>query len=474
MRYIMLTLLVLAGIANNAYAGQDGYKIQLKFNDKANHKVYLASYYGKPLPTIYRVDSAQLDDKGVATFNSTEKITGGIYLMVLDDNATYFEFLLDNGDDFSITATASKLPKEVKFKNSEENKRFNDYVNYLTQVGEGQQQLQQQLSTAKTQADSNNIYDKAKAINDGLNQYRVDYIKKYPKTLLANISSALLVPEAPKGPHYNEDGSVDSMFAFRYYKEHYWDGFDFSDERLIYTPIYESKLQYFFNNVSMPLADSVIYEGDKLLAKARASKEVFKYTLHWLTSEYTQKSDVMGLDAAFAHFIEKYYMKGDAFWLNPGTLQKYIDRYKSIAPNMIGNLAPPLTMRDVDSNFKSLYGVEAKYTLIVFWSPTCGHCLEEVPRIDSVYKAVLKDKGVKVYAVNVDRDQAVKWKEQLKKLNLDHWTNVYDPDKKSPYKSQYDIYGTPRVYLLDEKKVIIGKNLDHTTIGQVIEMEERK
>ncbi len=474
MRYLLFALLVVA-VGNTALAKENGYRINLKFTDKSNAKVYLAHYFAEPLPRIYRVDSTQIDANGKGVISSDEKMFGGIYLIVLDDNKTYFEFIYNNGDELDMTVTTSKLPFGVSYKNSPENDRFLSYMSYLNEMGGKQQEVLAKLKDAKTAKDTAILRQDYAKQTDKIKNYRENYIQKYPKTLLANIMGALLVPEIPEEKHYFEDGTLDSTYGYRYYKEHYWDNFDFTDDRLVYTPLYDSKLDYYFTNVVMKLADSVAYEGDKLLEKARSANEVFKYTLHWLAN-YTQKSDIMGLDAAFVHFVENYYMKGDAFWLSPGTLQKYIDRAQNIAPNVIGNIAPPLKMRDLDSNFKQLHDIDAPYTMIVFWSPTCGHCLSEVPKLDSLYKAELKEKGVQIYAVNVDRDDiaVAKWKEVIKEKNIDYWINVYDPDKKSPYRSQYDVYGTPRVYLLNKQKKIIGKNLDHTNIMQVIEIEETK
>jgi thiol-disulfide isomerase/thioredoxin len=130
-------------------------------------------------------------------------------------------------------------------------------------------------------------------------------------------------------------------------------------------------------------------------------------------------------------------------------------------------------MQDLNGKEQSLHGVKSKYTLLVFWSPECGHCLHEIPRIDSVYKAVLKAKGVKVYSVRVEGDEQ-KWKDVIKKEGLEDWINVWDPEYKSNFRSKYNVYSTPVIYLLDERKIIRGKKLDHSTIQQVLEMLEKK
>ena len=262
------------------------------------------------------------------------------------------------------------------------------------------------------------------------------------------------------------------MLNTGYIKKHFWDNVDFSDERLVYTPLLDSKLEMYFTRLVPSIPDTFSADADKIIAKARASKEVFKYVVHWLTT-YAQESNIMGMDAVFVHLVENYYMKGDAFWLNSGTLQKYIDRAKSVAPNVIGNIAPPMKMEKRDGGNITLEDVKAKYTLLVFWSPDCGHCVEEVPRIDSAVKAAgLDKKGLKIIGFNIDLETE-KWNKVIKDKKLsDNWIHVYDPKRISNYRAQYDVYGTPSIYLLDEKKIIRGKKLDHTNIGVVVDILE--
>lgn len=451
---------------------KDGYKIKVKFTDVTDSTLYMVHYYGKPLPTIYRSDSATLDKNGVAVFESDSFTLGGIYMILMSDKSTYFEFLLNNGDEFSATATKSKLPTGVTFKNSPENTRFIKYVKFLEDYGKKSAALQDKLADAATAEDTAKVSEDYKVLSAELKDYRKSYIKEYPNTLLSNIFRGLLVPEVPEGTHYNEDGSVDSNFSFNYYKDHYWDDWDFQDDRLIHTPIYDGRLEDYFNRIVLPIADTVQAEADILLEKAKGSKDMFKYTLWWLT-RFTESSKVMGMDAAFVYLVENYYMRGDAYWLSTEDLGKYIERAQKIAPNVLGKIAPELKMPDIDGEMRSLHGVDANYTLLIFWSPECGHCLKEMPKVDSVYEAVLKDKGVKIYGVKTE-GTIEKWKEVIEEKGLEDWIHVHDPDRKTRFRSDYDIYSTPVLYLLDERKIIRGKRIDHSNILDVIEMVERK
>jgi thiol-disulfide isomerase/thioredoxin len=116
---------------------------------------------------------------------------------------------------------------------------------------------------------------------------------------------------------------------------------------------------------------------------------------------------------------------------------------------------------------------KAKYTVVVFYSPTCGHCQHEIPLLDSAYKADLKAKGVKIFTVSTEGDQKA-ITDFIKKNHIDEWTNTWNPDNTSDYHSKYDVYSTPTIYLLDEKKIIRGKRLDHSNIGGLIDMLNRK
>jgi thiol-disulfide isomerase/thioredoxin len=467
----LFILLLIAGAAQQVSA-KEGYRIQVKLEGSNDTMVYLAHYYGKPLPTIYKTDSARIDKKGNAVLQSKEKTLGGIYMLLLSDRQTYFEFLLNDGDDISITADVKKLPEAVSFKNSPENVHFQEYVKFLKGFSDKQQGLQKEYANAKTAADSSKVREKMSASAKDLTNYRHDYIKKYPNTLLASIFGALDVPQVPPGEHLLADGTKDSLFAYNYYKDHYWDGFNFKDDRLMNTPIYDQKLEEYMNKVVFPVEDSVIKESDKLLAATKGQPELFKYSLWWLTRN-AETSKIMGMDRVFVYLVENYFMKGDAYWLDNDALGKYYDRAAKISPNLIGRVGAEIKMIGTDDKEHSLSDIKSKYTVVVFWDPTCGHCQKEIPALDSLYNAELKQKGVTIYAVRTEGDEKL-WKDFIAKNKLGDWINVYDPEHKSNYRSMYDVYSTPVIYLLDEKKIIRGKRLDHTNIMDVINMLEKK
>ncbi len=454
---------------------REGYRIQLKMPGVKDSTVYLVHYYGKGLPNIYKRDSARFDKNGTAKFVSTDTtFVGGIYMMLLGDRKTYFEFLLDKGDNIEITANINDLPQDVKFVNSPANIDFQDYIHFLKGFAQSQKQMNDELKNVASKADSNAIRKKYATSSKQLTTYRRDYVQKHPGTLLAAIFSALEVPQVPDGDHYLPDGKTkDTSFAYNYYKAHFWDSFDLQDDRLIHTPAFDAKLDEYINKLTYPWPDSIEKEADMLLRKTRGTKHLFKYTLFWLTRN-VENSKVMGMDEVFVYLVENYYMKGDAFWLGSEDLEKYIDRAHRIAPNVIGNLGPEIKLPSVtEKKIESLYDVKARYTVLVFYAPSCGHCQRELPGIDSIYQAYLKKKGVKVFTVSTEGDEK-EVTDFIKKYKTEAFINTWDVDHVGDWRGKYDVYSTPSIYLLDERKIIRGKRLDHTNIAGLVDMLDRK
>jgi peroxiredoxin len=210
-----------------------------------------------------------------------------------------------------------------------------------------------------------------------------------------------------------------------------------------------------------------------LLKKCDGMPETFKYTL-WYITRWAENSKIMGMDESFVYLVENYYMKGKATWLEQKDLDKYIDRAKKIAPNMIGQPAMDLRMQDTTGKIVPLSTIKADYTLLIFWSPTCGHCKTEIPRFDSLYKTELKKRNIKMYAVDADNEDE-KWRVFIRENKLnDGWIHVSDPNHITNFRSFYDVYSTPTVYLLDDKKIIRGKRFDDKSLLGLLDWLDKK
>ena len=277
------------------------------------------------------------------------------------------------------------------------------------------------------------------------------------------------VPEAPLLP----SGKKDTTFAFRYYKAHFFDNIDFSDDRLLRTPIFHTKIKQYLDKLTAQIPDSINVAADYLATKAKANQEVFKYVIYWLTYTY-ESSNIMGMDAVFVHLVDNYYATKQAFWVDSAQLYKITNRAFILKPLLLGKKAPAINMVDTSGKNVSLYSIKANYTVLLFWDHGCGHCKKEVPKVAEIYKK-MKEKGVEVLAIETE-DKPEDWKKFIRENKL-NWINVHEPDnyRRAVTKKIYDIYSTPVVYLLDENKIIKAKRIDSEQLGDFInELEKEK
>lgn len=216
---------------------------------------------------------------------------------------------------------------------------------------------------------------------------------------------------------------------------------------------------------------------------ARTGKEMFAYLLTKFTNKYINP-EIMGHDKVFIKIFEDFYAKGDTTYLNPASRKTISDRYYSLMANQLGNPAPELVLTDTTGKSVSVYKIKSKYIFVCFWDPTCGHCKEEIPRLDSIYKARWKSLGVTVFNVNANEAKMDEYKKFIteKELSSD-WLFTYqtktarDAEQKANvpnYRQLYDMYKTPTFYLLDENKRIIAKQLSIDQFNDILLAKENK
>ncbi|HRD40363.1 MAG TPA: TlpA disulfide reductase family protein, partial [Bacteroidia bacterium] len=119
-----------------------------------------------------------------------------------------------------------------------------------------------------------------------------------------------------------------------------------------------------------------------------------------------------------------------------------------------------------------LSSIKAKYTVLIFWDVECGHCQTEMPKLVEVYHELKKKTDVQVVAVYT-LQEFEKWRKYLISKKLD-FINLYDPVYINNMKNKYDIFSTPKVFILDEKKTIIAKHMPVDKIPELIEIHEKK
>ncbi|MDP9229691.1 MAG: DUF5106 domain-containing protein [Bacteroidota bacterium] len=468
----LLPLIIL--LVSFSALAQDGYEIRITFKPFKNQYIYLGHYYGKQLPII---DSALLNDKSEAVFKGNKRLGGGIYLVGYPNKTGFFEILIDREQKFSVIADTTNLLNAITFQNSNDNALFNNYQKFMQVNGREIDNALKQRQLATTLKDSVKWNEVINKINKTIQQYRDDEMKKNPSSMLTFLLTAMREPEVP-AKEKQPGAKYDSAFAYRYYKDHFWDGINFFDERLSRTPFFETKLDKYFEQVVYQHPDSINKEIDWMLGYASVNEEMQKFLLlkfinHYLNQKY------MWEDAVFVHLFEKYLAQKNYTWMTEKGRKTITDRAYSLMANIFGTPASDIDLPDSSGKNISLYSIPAPYVVVFIFDPTCGHCKETAPKLDSFYQSKWKAMGLKIYAMAKETDgNKTDWLKFIKELHLNDWTNVYYSkaadkariDAGIPgYSQLYDVLTFPTLYLLDKDKRIIAKKLTYQQIDEVLQ-----
>jgi len=472
------TLLLFALLAFTVAFGQ-GYQITLQAPAYKSGITYLTYYMGN---NFNIADSAAVSNKGIAVFKGPTKLPPGIYAVFLPGKRLRIEFLIDKGQTINIKADTLDLVNKTVITGSKENILYDQYQKFAAAKGKQLEQERVAFSGSLTRADSVLHEKNYSQYNNQLNEYRASIIKNQPGSML---TALLIAMRDPVYPGTQPVTKQDTLNNYNAYKLHYWDGITFMDDRIIRTPFFLKKLERYYREVISPSADSIIKDIDYKLLLARSAPEMYKFLLNWFTDEYINPK-YMGQDAVFVHLFEKYHSKGLSKWLNEKQMEAISRRAYMLMSNLIGEKGADLEMLDTDDKPASLYNLNTEYTVICFWDPNCGHCKEEVPRLDSLYRASWKNHDVKIFAVlTPEGKENVKpeWITFIKSHNLADWTNVYMTKEmeaadlaaqKPSFRQLYDVTTTPTIYLLDKDKRIIAKKLSLLQLNDLLQVKWNK
>jgi len=175
------------------------------------------------------------------------------------------------------------------------------------------------------------------------------------------------------------------------------------------------------------------------------------------------------MDAVYVHLANEYYAKNKAPWVEEENLEKILDNAYRLEPTLIGKQAPEFTIYLEDGSAISLNSIKAKYTLLLFWAPDCGHCTTAMPKIIEFYEQY-KDKGVEILSIcNKTGDKYDTCWKAIDEKGMTHFINAGDQYQKSRIQSKYFVKSTPKIFILDSNKKIIMKNIGAEQLNKVME-----
>lgn len=450
-RLIKTTALLII-ISGSAYA-QDGYQIKFKIDGLKDTTVYLGYFYGE---STYVKDTAKVNSKGEFVFDGVKPLNRGIHFVIID-RTRLFDFVIGKSQKFSMETRSDDYIQNMVVKGDPDNQLFFENMRFNADRNKEAEPIMKILNDEKaTEEQKQKAREEFAKINEKVLEYQKSVITKNPELLTSKILNSTRRIEIPDPPK-KADGSIDSTFQFRYYREHFFDNFDLAEDGLIRMPrpVYSEKVNEYLDKLFLQQKDTLIRAAEGLIAKARPNQETYKYMVYLLTQKYWNP-EIMGLDEVFVHIYDKYYASGEMdFWANAGMKKNFKEHADRQRLSMIGKPAPNLILGDVSKQMKSMHAIKNKYTVLYFFDPDCGHCKKETPKLVEFLNKTKHDVGV--YTVSLDTS-LVKLKKYVEEMKMQKFTNTsFYYSAVGHFNQYYDAPTTPTIYIIDEKKKIIAK-----------------
>lgn len=457
---ILFVLVFLFGKAKS-----QGYSIEVEWLGLKDTTIYLAHYYDTK---IFVNDTLRLNKNGIGTFKKNESLKQGLYLLYLNESI-YVDFLIGSQQTLKMKLNNSDLANSLKISGASDSERFRNYQQFLKQQLEKQRLLNEQIK--------NTAENEKEPLQNQLNQLDRDFdnfFKKEmeldPKSMYHVFLKAVERFDIPEPPFDKTTASYDSLawfYTYNYRRDHFFDGIDFSDDRILNTPLIKPKLDNYFNKILIQAPDSIIPQALKYLRISEKTPPMYQYLSQFLINNSAQ-SKIMGMDAVFVAVAEEVYLSGKASWTDSATYAKIREEVFLTKPNLIGKKAPEMFIESITGEQVSLHQSQARYTVLLFWEPNCGHCKKEVPAVYSeVFEPFMKH-DVQVFAVCIG-DNKEEWTQFVDEHELVGWIHAWDPSNKSGFRYKYNVKSSPMLYLLDQDKKIIAKRIDYSSLSKYLD-----
>ena len=208
--------------------------------------------------------------------------------------------------------------------------------------------------------------------------------------------------------------SVTGNDRYFYIMHHFFDNMPLDDNFIIRTPrsVFYNRIDEYVDKRMQGLPPELIIPLlDTLIDRSEPAPEVFKWLVLTLTERYLQ-SNIMVYDEVYVHLVQRYFATGKVTFLPPSTVDEQVTRASKWEHLLVGREAPELILFDTTRRVWSLHHMPGRYTLLLFWSPTCGHCRTIIPEIYQVFDRVADSLDMTAFAILSEPEEHTveKWK----------------------------------------------------------------
>lgn len=457
MKRAVFTLFCLSILQLSSF-GQAEIKIHIK--DAQYDSIHIQKYVKEYTDIYAQKGSNEL------VYKSKKSLDPGLYLIV-GDKTNIGSFIISSNKDQNFSIEINE--KSPIFTNSTDNDQYINYLKQLQQYDNRLDSLQQVYNQAASSMPQymlaplvEQLTEQAKLIN----QEKIDYQKRVGRELKGTLTGSIAraTTQIPNPP---DELNQEPARVQQYVLENFFNDFPWEDTRIFSTPYADNRIQEF---ISLIVRWSRPEYAPYVLNVLQAAKvDTFSY-FHL----FDKLESVLG-DHASPMRIEPIYIQ---MLKDMQTLPKLPDFRKrhcayelsKIDINLEGDTAPNFKIVTNFGDTTTLHDIQSEYLLLYLQHPTCPTC-QKVRKMIADYpvlnKAIESGK-LKVLMVYFE-DEADVWNNYINSPEANpSYLHGWNFDQSIEKKNLYDTRAIPYMFLLDNDKRIIKKNVLETELENEI------
>ena len=396
-------------------------KIRVEIEDY-HQTLYLLKYKSDK---SYIIADTAIYSSGQHVFCNATNYPEGIYILADSKQNPLFEMLIGKDQKFSIKVGDLMKNDTYIIKGSKETSAYFDIYN---KTNYNKLYIKALESEIKYFPDNIRKIDSIKLNhNKYLESIKIKDRNSFLRTYI-EFNKEIIIPQEYKS---NSE---------QYIIDHYFDHISLRDVRILNTRLLKNKLDDYFNNyMSEQSTDVILQKIYYLIKKPTAGfrdyipQDLYKirdYILWYLYSKYFDN------DLIYIHLSDVYFSKLEINNLTQNIRNEIVKRADILRKITIGSLAPTFTYIDDEGNQIDLSKIDNKNTILFFYKPDCQKCIREKRILGLIKK---RQENLTILYINISEDNYSKVSQDI--IN------------------QYDIKTTPTIYVLDNDKRIIAKNI---------------
>ena len=441
-----------------------GYKITLQVDGCKDSAVLMGYYMAQDR---YVIDTAYNNGRGKFVFKGDNELLPGLYFFT-NNTDRFVEFAVyHEKPNFTFRTDHRNWTTNMTVKGSHQNEVLFNYQR-------ASDKYYQEMLAAKSSMDSADLAVSMQRITAGMDSLRLALYADHPDAMVAKMIHSTTVVE-DEVPTTHPDGTpLSQRERYDYLMAHYFDHMPLDDDFIIRTPkeIFYRRYNDYTDKYMRGLPpDRICPLLDTIIDRAEPAPEVYRWLINNLTEKYLQ-SNIMVYDEVYVHLVLRYFATGKVTWLSPSSIDMNVERATKWERLLVGREAPELILFDTLRRAHSLHHMPGSYTLLLFWSPTCGHCREVIPALYKVFNEVADSLDMTAFAILTEPDEGtlVKWKKFLADHDMTNprWVNLNGAEANVDWREVYDVETTPQVYLVSNKDHrFLAKKLNAQLLSEI-------